>query len=75
MRAPAKSQGLSPQLSDSFVNGGGLGGGVVLPFFFFSEGGGQKTARVNDGEREGEGGGATQDNSPDVGSFTDTGNA
>lgn len=57
MRAPAESQGLSPQLSDSFVNGGGLGLGLFFSFFF-SGGGGQKTARVNDGGWESEGGGA-----------------
>lgn len=38
MRALAKSQGLSPQLSDSFVNGGGLGLGFFFLFFLVEEG-------------------------------------
>lgn len=74
---PGESQGLSPKLSESFVNGGGLGL-VVVVVSFFQQRRGQKTERVNDGGRGSEEGGAPwvqQDNSPDVGSFTDTGNA
>lgn len=65
-REPQKVTEVKPQLSDSLVNGGGLGSGL-------SGGGVEKTKRVNDRGREG--GRPLQDNSPDVGSFTDTGNA
>ena len=57
---------VKPQLSDLLVNGGGLGSGL-------SGGWVKKTKRVNDGGRER--GRPPQDNSLDVGSFTDTGNA
>lgn len=63
---PQQVTEVKPQLSDSLVNGGGLGLGL-------SGGGVEKTKRVNDGGRER--GRPLQDNSPDVGSFTDTGNA
>lgn len=65
-REPSQVTGVKPQLSDSLVNGGGLASGL-------SGGGVKKTERVNDGGRER--GRPMQDNSPDVGSFTDTGNA
>lgn len=65
-REPWQVTEVKPQLSDSLVNGGGLGSGL-------SGGGVKKRERVNDGGRER--GRPMQDNSPDVGSFTDTGNA
>lgn len=65
-REPSQVKEVKPRLSDSLVNGGGLGLGL-------SGGGVKKMERVNDGGRER--GRPLQDNSPDVGSFTDTGNA
>jgi len=61
---------VKPRLSDSLVNGGGLGSGLC-------GGGVKRTERVNDGGREPrrERERPMQDNSPDVGPFTDTGNA
>lgn len=43
--SPGESQGLSPKLSDAFVNGGGLGLVVVVVVFFFFSGGGVKRRR------------------------------
>lgn len=66
LRKESPCKRLSPDYLTHWLNGGGLGSEL-------RGGGVKKTERVNDGGRESRR--PLRDNSPGVGSFTDTGNA